>query len=59
MIITKQNKFWFIGVSYYTGTTFNEGQRSIMMENPHFKSEGSTGIRDNGNVFFETSNEVH
>jgi hypothetical protein len=29
-----------------------------MMENPHFKSEGSTGIRDNGNVFLRPALRV-
>jgi hypothetical protein len=59
VVITEQYKFWFTGVSCCTGITLHEGQNSIMIENPHFQSEGSTGIRNNGNVFFETSTEVH
>ena len=49
VVITEQSKFWLTGVSCYTGTTLHEGQQSIMMENLHFKSEGSTEITDNGN----------
>jgi len=50
VVTTEQNKFWLTGVSFYTGAKLHEGQQSIMMENLHFKSEGSKGIRDNENV---------
>jgi len=58
VVITEINKFWFTGVSCYTGTTLREGKQSVKMENLYFKSEGSTGITDNGNVFFGISTEV-